>query len=265
MKRWHIATIITLVILIGIAGTVYYNLEIKQQEIAEDDTVEAITDTDYNIELPTSTSNEKTGNTEDDEKTEKKIDQEDEQVETETTASDKATTSQNQADSDSEAKNVTKDPVKKQQNSSTDSSSNKENSTSQPSESTNEAKDTEDEVTVTVAEIKSSYMPVFKDLETQANNKVNSLVNRAIAEYKEKKQNGESISFSYFYTKYTDAGEALETKTNQVFNTIYAALEKELVNNGYSKEHAKEFKDAYNKAKKERRNALLRHAINNLK
>lgn len=118
---------------------------------------------------------------------------------------------------------------------------------------------------VTVKTIKEKYRPTFESLESQANGKINALVGHAVSEYKQKKANGEKISIDYFLTKYKTAGEALEAKTDQAFNQAYRALQKDLKSNGFSPDEAADVRNAYEAAKKERRNALLSTALDNLR
>ncbi len=116
------------------------------------------------------------------------------------------------------------------------------------------------ETEITVASIKEKYRPSFENLQNQANGKIDSLINKAYNEYKAKKNNGESISFGYFYQKYQGAGQALEDKTDGAFQIIYKALQNDLETNGFSKSHADEFLKQYDVAKSERESALLKKA-----
>lgn len=117
---------------------------------------------------------------------------------------------------------------------------------------------------VTPQSIKDRYRPSFESLEAQANSKINALAGRAFNEYKEKKANGEKISYSYFLTKYKTAGEALEAKTDQAFNKLYAALLKDLKTQGFDPKEAEEIRATYEATKKERRNILLTMAMEKL-
>lgn len=117
---------------------------------------------------------------------------------------------------------------------------------------------------VTAETLKEKYRPSFESLESQANDKINALVGRAFSEYQEKKANGEEISISYFLTKYKTAGEALETKTDQAFNQVYGALQKDLKSNGFDPNEAADVHASYEAAKKERRNKLLSTAMEKL-
>jgi hypothetical protein len=98
---------------------------------------------------------------------------------------------------------------------------------------------------------------VFLSLQSQANGKLDSLVGAAISEYQAKKANGVSISYSYFYQKYSSAGRALEDKTDSAFYYIYGALESELKKHGFDSSHAADFKQQYAAAKKAREASLI--------
>lgn len=108
------------------------------------------------------------------------------------------------------------------------------------------------------------FRPSFENLEEQANGKINSLVSRAISEYREQKESGEEISYSYFLTKYKTAGEALEAKTDQAFNTVYTALQQDLKEHGFNPNEAEDVRTSYEAAKKHRRNAILSAAMEKL-
>lgn len=114
----------------------------------------------------------------------------------------------------------------------------------------------------TVAAIKNKYAPSFESLQSQAHGKINSLVGRAKAEYSEKKSNGESISYGYFYQKYMGAAASLEGQTDAVFNQLIGAVESELQQNGYSKEYAQSFRDQYKAEKESMRSSIISSAMN---
>jgi ABC-type cobalt transport system substrate-binding protein len=109
---------------------------------------------------------------------------------------------------------------------------------------------------VTVQQIKNNYRPVFQSLQTQANGRLSALVGHAESEYSTKKANGEKIRIGYFVSKYKSAGENLEAKTDQAFNTIYSALKNDLNRNGFDTKHAAEFKTQYDNEKEARRDSL---------
>lgn len=110
----------------------------------------------------------------------------------------------------------------------------------------------------TVAEVKAKYEAVFTQLEGQADTKINSLISRAKKEHADKKANGESISYGYFFNKYMGAANTLEANTDAVFYGVIQAVETELAANGYSKTHAKSFVEHYEATKKARRDGILK-------
>lgn len=115
---------------------------------------------------------------------------------------------------------------------------------------------------LSVAEIKGKYTPSFASLQSQANGRIDSLVGRALGEYNEKKNSGESISYGYFYQKYMGAANSLESQTDATFNKLIGALEGELQRNGYDKSYAQSFRDQYNSEKEARRNSIIKKAMN---
>ncbi|WP_252501988.1 hypothetical protein [Sporosarcina sp. Marseille-Q4943] len=120
---------------------------------------------------------------------------------------------------------------------------------------------TETNKKVTVADVKGKYEPVFKQLEGQADAKINSLIGRAKKEYSDKKANGESISYGYFYNKYMSAANNLEANTDAAFYGVIKAVEAELAANGYNKSYAQSFIDEYEATKKARRDGILKKAV----
>jgi ABC-type cobalt transport system substrate-binding protein len=228
---------ILLIIILAAAGTIYYFLNVKTYDVA-DEKVEEIIETEYEIILPDDIegddisdvnmpyegNNNKSGGTEG--------------VSTENA-------NENDFTDDKEINNtpvnsaITSKPVQ----------------TKEP-----KAKTTKDSTVVTVKNIKDKFRPVFQSLESQASNKIDAIISLAFGEYQDKKANGELISYSYFYQKYTAAGRDLESKTDSAFEYIYTALEKDLIKYGYSATHGKVFREQYEETKKEREAALLNKA-----
>ncbi len=118
---------------------------------------------------------------------------------------------------------------------------------------------------LTAEGILAKYQPVFKDLENQANSKLNTLLSYAFTEYQTKKEHGEDISYFYFYSKYSSAAKELEDSTDTSFYYIFNALVKELGNSGYNSNRAKPIKDHYINIKKQQRTAILNKAMENFK
>lgn len=111
--------------------------------------------------------------------------------------------------------------------------------------------------TLTVAEIKAKYDPVFAGLEAQAESRLASLVSRAKSEYVEKQANGESIDYGYFYRKYSSAASNLEAATDAAFYSTLAVVQNAFVANGHNKGEASEYEVAYKARKAERRSELM--------
>jgi ABC-type cobalt transport system substrate-binding protein len=247
-KVWKYILSILLVIIIAAAGTIYYFLNVKTYDI-EDKEIEEIVESDFDIVLPgmegsvppTNDNGNSTDNN------------------GETKSNDTKSNSDN-----SGSNGDTHSPIEEEKG--TDSTDNTQtagsdkSSTSKPNTDTQPGNTTSPPTEVTVKQIKDLYRPVFKSLQSQANGKIDSLVSRAVGEYRAQQSNGESISYSYFYQKYSSAGRELEAKTDGAFNYIYNALEDELKKNGYSTSHAKDFKTQYEASKKERESLLLAKA-----
>jgi ABC-type cobalt transport system substrate-binding protein len=244
-KVWKYILSILLVIILATSGTIYYFLNVKTYDTADEE-IEEIIETDYEIDLPIidhtpdSTIEDKgTNNNEDESSTDNNTDSINNNDQT--TGTDKTTSGSNQSDSNNTGTNPNK---------------NTSSGTKQPAKDTSPEETTE----ITVANIKDLYRPVFQSLESQANGKIDSLLSRAVGEYHAKKSEGATISYSYFYQKYTSAGRDLEAKTDVAFNTIFKALEKDLKKHGYSPSHANDFKEQYASTKKARESALIAKA-----
>lgn len=250
-KVWKYILSILLVIILATAGTIYYFLNVKTYDTADEE-IEEIIESDYEIDLPIidhtpdSTIEDKgdntgTNNNEDQSSTDKDNNTGDINNGEQTTGTDKTSTGSN-------------NPVSN--NTETNPSKNTSSGTKQPAKNTSP----EETIEITVANIKDLYRPVFQSLESQANGKIDSLLSRAVGEYHAKKADGATISYSYFYQKYTSAGRDLEAKTDVAFNTIFKALEKDLKKHGYSQSHANDFKEQYAATKKARESALIAKA-----
>jgi hypothetical protein len=233
-KFWKLMISIILILIIGGAGTAFYLLKVKTYDIADEE-VDEIAGSEYEIMLP-----DESPNSDEETSDSKAQDQnEDEDVNNNKEAVDDA--SNPSADSDAAGT-----PTEQ---------ASQESSNQLASDSKNE--DDRKAKEVTVASIKQKYNPSFQNLESQANSKLNALVGQAYAEYQNKKNNGESISFGYFYQKYSSAASALESNTDAAFQSVLNAVENDLVKNGFSKSEANSFKKEYEAQKKARENALL--------
>lgn len=241
MKKWLIISLSIVVILLGGAGGYYYVLTNKKVDLKkEDKKVAEIVEQEYEILLP------------DDNETPA------------TTENDQQTSSANQNDKNKQTNNNEEQSgnTNEQSSSSNDKTTNTETN---KQNNTNEQNETNEPIQqVTVASIKEKYRPSFEHLQQQANAKIDALVDHAISEYRERKDNGQSVSFNYFFAKYNTAAQELEAKTDAAFNIIYSALENELKKNGFSPNHAKEFRDTYEQQKSAQRNVLLKKALSKL-
>ncbi|MCM3709229.1 hypothetical protein [Sporosarcina luteola] len=245
-KKWKISIAVVMALVLGAGAYLAYIMKFKEYDVADDE-VEEIVSNPYEIELPDGsklvigedgTVNQVEGNTV------AEGDQGGDGADGKSAAGDsgeKTSTGSNTAgvtppNSDSKGTLTTTTPNK------------------QPASSSNPKK-------VTVADVKGKYEPVFKQLEGQADVKINSLIGRAKKEYSDKKANGESISYGYFYNKYMGAANNLEANTDAAFYGVVKAVEAELAANGYNKSYAQSFIDEYEATKKARRDGILKKAV----
>jgi hypothetical protein len=247
-KTFKIAIVTALVLLAGGAGSIYYFLNVKEYDVA-DAKVEEITKAEYQIDLPDADSADDDGNSEaDGSVSEGEASGDGFQVVSE--EADRASASGRDGKKGSKQKErVIENP------------SGSKSSRGDVTESTDKnGAEVGKKQTVTVESIKAAYRPVFVSLEAQANAKVDSLVSAAYSEYKTMKENGESVSVTYFYRKYSAAGKELESMTDQTFKYVYESLESELKKQGFSAKEAREFKTQYENSKTAREAALIEKA-----
>lgn len=110
---------------------------------------------------------------------------------------------------------------------------------------------------VSVKDIKNQYAPALEDIEKQAYDNLDDLINLAKSEYLEMEANDQKISYPYFYNKYTGAAAELEERTDKVFNAVMKIMEHDLLANGYSTETVESMQKEYkNKKNKLRRDIL---------
>jgi hypothetical protein len=228
-RKWKIALAGFFLLAIGGAFAFYYSFTTKEYDISKDKEVKQIVDSKYEVILPGDTNNANRKNEEND-----------------SAANGEATKEKNRATNN---------------NTSNDRNNASSNNSNAGTPGNNGNTTSENPKEVTADSIKEKYRPSFTNLQQQANAKVDALVAHAFQEYQTKKANNEDISYSYFYSKYNTAAKQLELKTDAAFETIYQALEAELKQHGFSADHAKEFRDEYEQAKKNRRNALIKKVI----
>jgi ABC-type cobalt transport system substrate-binding protein len=230
MKKTLLYSILALgLIAASVGGYVYYIINMKTYDTA-DKKVTEITEEEYKIDLPSDSAT----------------------TDAPVPPSENTSTDNDDPSTDSESKS-------NQEPSASSTENEPENATAstQPTSSTSPNNHSQPKPKkVTVQQIKNNYRPVFQSLQTQANGRLSALVGHAESEYSTKKANGEKIRIGYFVSKYKSAGENLEAKTDQTFNTIYSALKNDLKRNGFDTKHAAEFKTQYENEKEARRNSL---------
>ncbi len=255
-KGLKIFLAIFVVLLLALGGTAYYFLKVKQYDIA-DTKVEKITESDYQIELPgingvgnTDTASATIGSNSSGENGAGGA------SEKEGNSGNSGSTESASGDGNGSSNNATSQKIADGKKA--DDGKKAENGTENAGQSGSEQKT--DGKEVTAESIKAAYRPVFESLEAQANGKIDGLVAAAYDEYKAKKESGESVSITYFYRKYSAAGKELESKTDETFQYVYNALEKDLQKHGINVSEATDFKTQYENAKESRQSALLEKA-----
>ncbi|MFC4403012.1 hypothetical protein [Gracilibacillus xinjiangensis] len=116
----------------------------------------------------------------------------------------------------------------------------------------------------TAQEIIAKYKPTFSSLHSQAEARLNELAEYAYSEYKEEREAGENISYTYLFQKYKSAAARLEDKTDSVFNQVYGQLVNELENNGYSSEKAQAIYDEYQTVKDSTEKKLMKKMLESI-
>lgn len=242
MKKWKISLMIIVLVLAGGAGTLYYLMNGKDYKTA-DPKVDHIVKNHYKIQLPdssnTNVSQQKSNQTNQTEVPHQKINGPD--------------TGRKTDNGQAVSQDVIKAGTLEAANS---------NHYREVAEHGGKTAAVQQE---TAESIIAKYSPSFNDLENQANNKLDSLLSYALQEYKTKKAKGETISYFYFYSKYSKAAKTLEANTDAAFNMIYNDLVKDLEKSGYSASLANPIKDQYLSQKKQRSSAILDKATAYLK
>lgn len=102
-----------------------------------------------------------------------------------------------------------------------------------------------EEIVTTSASIKQNYEEKFEALETSAIEEVTNLVELAMNDYRSQKDNGENISYFYFFRTYYPKVTALQNDIDTRFEKKYTSLQDELKKHGYSPEKAERFKEEF--------------------
>lgn len=257
--KWFLlsALVVTLVVVLVTAGYILYEFKFKTYDIA-DDQVDAILDDGYTLTLPDGTTvqvgadgkilNETVSG-------KFKLENEDANVLVEDNRIVKVINANGEEINHPTLKpNLT---VEKNDNKIVVTTENGDKVTIVPSN----PDETSPEQKPTVASIKQKYESSFEALQSQAESKLFGLVGRAQGEYSSKKENGESISFAYFYNKYMEAASGMEASTDAAFESLIAVLEKDLESNGYNKSYSSSFRSDYETTKESLRSELYKKAI----
>ena len=240
-KKLKIFLLVALVIIIGAGSYLLYQFKFKTYDVADDEVSEIVEDP-YVLELPDGSkiTMDKDGNVVEDTTFMQTASNGDNASKTDGDSSDQIATSGNGDSTNSIDTSTTEGS-----DGSTISPASSDGAPAEP----------------TVGVIKEKYMPAFSALEGQADAKINALIGRAKSEYTQKQANGDGIDFGYFYNKYMGAAEGLEANTDTIFNGVLAAVEKDLVANGFDKSYAQSFKDEYEATKKARRDSIISKAL----
>ncbi|GAA0315712.1 hypothetical protein GCM10008967_02830 [Bacillus carboniphilus] len=244
--KWTLGIIA--VIILGVAGTVYYFFEIKEYDTADAE-VEEITKTEYDIVLPPNVG-------EDDVDQDSSTNEESTEEQADSDSLPATSTEVDEEESDSESNQTGNTGTNQNSSDQKKQDSNNDNS----KDKTDSNDDTKKDPVVTADYIKDRYRPTFESLQAQANSRLDALIAKAISEYRAQKSAGKSVSFGYFYQKYKGAADELEANTDATFNIIIGALNDELEKNGFTTKESKEFRDYYEAQKEAREDALLERA-----
>ena len=246
MKKLKIIVSALAVVILAVGGYVVYELKFKNYEVA-DPKVDSIVEEEFEIELEDGT----------------KFIIKDGNVETVASSGASSPTEQNE-NNQSDSNTNSEDTDTNGENTDTSGSdganqSANNNTTNNGSNSNNGNNSTTDRVTV--ATIKNKYNTAFNLLEKQTRSRLNSLISEAKAEYTAKKNNGEKISYGYFYRKYMGAATALEQSTSSAVNSVVKLVELDLKANGFNAEHAQSYVQNYEKTKESLRNDLMKKVL----
>lgn len=122
-------------------------------------------------------------------------------------------------------------------------------------ESTQVAEASTTTAAATLEEIKEKYDSEFSTLEKDTKKKAKELLKRAKADFIEESADG--VAVLQVMGTYYNEFKTLEKETDDLFNVLYTELENELVVNGHSKEEALPYKKMY----EEKKNELLKKAL----
>lgn len=108
---------------------------------------------------------------------------------------------------------------------------------------------------MTVGDVRAKYDPAIADLEAQAHQKLEELIDLALSEYLEMEANDQKISYPYFYNKYSSAASKLEGRTDKMFYALMEVMKQELKIHGLptaeTESMSKEYEDRKNKVRRD--------------
>lgn len=239
MKKMKFFLIALACILIAAGGYIIYELKYKSYDVA-DEKVDSIVEEKFELELPDGSivKISKEGEVEVVSTVETSI---------ENSLTNAITSTSNTTTSAGKDNSVSAGKVNSSENSSLNESSS--------------SNVTQNDTRVLVATIKEKYTSTFALIEEQSRNRINSLIAEAKEEYAVKKNNGEKISYGYFYQKYMGAATSIEQATTSAVSTITKLVEAELKENGYDPAHAQSFVQHYEKTKENLRNELMKKVL----
>ncbi len=101
-----------------------------------------------------------------------------------------------------------------------------------------------------------NYEPIFISLQDEAMDRLDSLVDQALEEYRQQERTGTMDQFT-LTNKYIQAGRMLERGVDEVFYDLLEDMKQELTYNGYSTDLAADVEATYLAAKEAKKMELL--------
>jgi hypothetical protein len=114
---------------------------------------------------------------------------------------------------------------------------------------------------LTETEIRNKYLPIFKELESEAIYRIEILFDSAYKEYKQKRKDG-TLNKTDLARKYLQAATQLENSVNATFNSLASKMKKELTQNNLSDQLVKEARQHYEEAIRSKKTEFLQKVSN---
>ena len=105
--------------------------------------------------------------------------------------------------------------------------------------------------------IEEPYEVAFAELEIRAKAAIEKLMIEAYNDYKTKVENGEKISYQYFYQNYYTKAQKIEKDIEEEFNQTLDQLQQELGAHGFSSTKADHYKEQFENKKQEQFKLVL--------